>query len=69
MMLLHQICILYSVWVNEKTITPKTFDFQEWYDRRLSWNKTEQDNMEYIFAKQSEIWYPELINDNSYVVF
>ncbi|XP_053386494.1 neuronal acetylcholine receptor subunit alpha-3-like [Mercenaria mercenaria] len=37
----------------------------EWEDHRIHWNKTEKDDMEYIFAKPKNIWKPELIVDNA----
>ncbi|XP_052788752.1 neuronal acetylcholine receptor subunit alpha-2-like [Mya arenaria] len=37
----------------------------EWQDDRLQWNKTEKNDIEYMFTKPKDIWKPELIVDNS----
>ncbi|WAQ96112.1 ACHA2-like protein [Mya arenaria] len=37
----------------------------EWQDDRLQWNKTEKNDIEYMFTKPNDIWKPELIVDNS----
>ena len=41
---------------------------QEWEDNRLTWTPAAKDNIEEIFSKPDNIWKPELVVDNSYVV-
>ncbi|XP_069122171.1 uncharacterized protein [Argopecten irradians] len=37
----------------------------EWNDQRLSWTKTNYDDVDHIYATDSEIWKPELMIDNA----
>ncbi|KAJ8318133.1 hypothetical protein KUTeg_003224 [Tegillarca granosa] len=37
----------------------------EWIDSRLTWNMTSGTESKYVFAKNKEIWFPEIFVDNS----
>ncbi|XP_060564950.1 neuronal acetylcholine receptor subunit alpha-4-like [Ruditapes philippinarum] len=40
----------------------------EWEDNRLTWTPAAKDDIEEIFSKPGNIWKPELVVDNSYVL-